>query len=113
LIVEPLACLIIESLADYVERTRQARCQANKQKMNKTRWKEPTLIDKRTNNRLGLKPNMFHTEAIKNQTTNLSAYHLQQHGSRTASPSDTLLIQIGCYGLPQTFIEVALTIMYL
>ena len=41
LFVEHIACLILEGVAGYVERIRQAICSTSKRKMNRKRWKQP------------------------------------------------------------------------
>ena len=55
LLVEHLSCFILEGIAGHVERIRQTRCSTSKRKTNRKQWKQPKIIDKRHNERLGLK----------------------------------------------------------
>ena len=54
LIVGLIVCLIFEGVTDNVKNIRRVTSAANKRKLYRRRWKQPIIIDRCSNGRLGV-----------------------------------------------------------
>ena len=52
-VVEHFVCLILEDVARYVFKNKAGKMPTSKRKMNRKQWKQPEIIGKRQNDRLG------------------------------------------------------------